>query len=473
MHRLVREKNLAIKAREDLPREIIETLFMEALSRGHNDFLKAIVPAWPFYYLPLGMLMSMRRPEASETHLSVIQKQSQNLQILQAVLDGLDVLLAQKVRPRRWKLQVLDLRNTQQDFWKASTENLTQACSPVAVIRKMERTGPYVAEKQPLKVTVDLYLRVDYPGGFLSYLFEWVYQRKASLQLDCGKLPIESIIKIMKTVDLDCVQEVDLGPFWTLSNLAYFAPYLGQMQNLHKLFLSHISGSDFIFPERSEMLANQFISQFPKLHCLQEIYIESVSFLKGHLDQVLRYLKSPLKTLSITHSQLSHSDWKHLSQCLSLSHLKHLYLRGVRLIDFSPEPLRVLLDKVAGTLTILHLEACGIRDSQLKAIIPSLSHCSKLTTFNYIRNCISVATLENLLRCTARLSNLRLEQYAVPWEIYCPHCPLQWLRVEQIRDALVRIVKPLNHPRRVWFRTTHCHLSDNETTYHCPDYIPI
>lgn len=97
---LLRDKDLVIQAVDELPGNLFPPLFMEAFNRGHTEVLKAMVPAWPFPCLPLGALMDMRKPEIAQTRLDIVKLQAQNLQILQAALEGLDVLLAQKVRPR-------------------------------------------------------------------------------------------------------------------------------------------------------------------------------------------------------------------------------------------------------------------------------------------------------------------------------------------------------------------------------------
>ena len=47
--------------------------------------MKAMVQAWPFPYLPMGALMKDYQP---------------HLETFQAALDGLDLLLAEEVRPR-------------------------------------------------------------------------------------------------------------------------------------------------------------------------------------------------------------------------------------------------------------------------------------------------------------------------------------------------------------------------------------
>ena len=80
---LLANEALAISALEYLPIELVPQLFMEAFFGRHRKTLKALVQAWPFVRLPLGGLMQMP-----------------HLLTLQAVLDGLDVLLTQKDRPR-------------------------------------------------------------------------------------------------------------------------------------------------------------------------------------------------------------------------------------------------------------------------------------------------------------------------------------------------------------------------------------
>ena len=76
---LLRDEALAITALEYLPIELFPPLFMEAFCGSRSETLKARVYAWPFVRLPPGGLM-----------------QKPHLGTLQAVLDGLDILLAQK-----------------------------------------------------------------------------------------------------------------------------------------------------------------------------------------------------------------------------------------------------------------------------------------------------------------------------------------------------------------------------------------
>lgn len=82
---LLQNEALAIAALEELPIELFPPLFTAAFAGRHTQVVKAMVQAWPFPCLPLGALMKDHQP---------------HLETFQAALDGLDVLLAQEVRPR-------------------------------------------------------------------------------------------------------------------------------------------------------------------------------------------------------------------------------------------------------------------------------------------------------------------------------------------------------------------------------------
>ncbi|KFO31633.1 PRAME family member 20/21 [Fukomys damarensis] len=88
MQSLLRDEDLALGAAKDLPGELFPPVYMEAFARGLTELLKAMVPLWPFPYLPPGALMSMRRPQTSDTEVDVAEVEKK---ILHAVLDGLDV----------------------------------------------------------------------------------------------------------------------------------------------------------------------------------------------------------------------------------------------------------------------------------------------------------------------------------------------------------------------------------------------
>ncbi|XP_013359587.1 PREDICTED: PRAME family member 9/15-like [Chinchilla lanigera] len=326
---LLRDKALAMEAVEHLPSALFPPVFMEAFTRGHIEVLKAMVLAWPFPCLPLGSLMEMRTPGTLDTVKNVHQMKES---VLQAVLEGIHMLLSQKVCSRRLKLQVLDMRAVHQNFWTVWAENKLQACSSEAMKRRKTRKSlPRVAKKQPLKVIVDLWIMNDRLDPVEGYLLKWVQEMENRVHLECPKLRMmglctERVTKILRKLNLYSVQEM-------------------------------------------------------------------------HLSQ---------------------DDWNQLPQSEQTRQLKSMGLIRIRLTDFSPEPLQILLDNVAATLTTLHLENCGITDAQVCAFLPSLSCCSQLTTFCFIRNFISIGTMKKLLCHTAKLRNLNRELYSAPQEVYVP-----------------------------------------------------
>ncbi|KAG3273124.1 PRAME family member 10-like [Ictidomys tridecemlineatus] len=124
-HSLLKDKSRALLDLEDLPIELFPPLFVEAFSSGHTEVLKKMVQAWPFIRLPLGALM--RKPQ---------------LEMIQIALDGLDMLAAQQDRPRRWKLQVLDLRKVHGNFWRMWSGAVVNACSPEDMKERQTVTAP-------------------------------------------------------------------------------------------------------------------------------------------------------------------------------------------------------------------------------------------------------------------------------------------------------------------------------------------
>ncbi|CAO2589952.1 PRAME family member 18 [Lemmus lemmus] len=82
---LLRDEAVAVSGLQDLPMELFPPLFKEAFTHKRFMILKAMVQVWPFPCLPLGGLMKMK---------------ASYLETLQIILDGINVLLDQKVHPR-------------------------------------------------------------------------------------------------------------------------------------------------------------------------------------------------------------------------------------------------------------------------------------------------------------------------------------------------------------------------------------
>ncbi|KAM5223968.1 melanoma antigen preferentially expressed in tumors-like [Hipposideros larvatus] len=467
---LLREEAMAIAALESLPVELFPPLFVAAFAGRHSKTLKAMVQAWPFPCLPMGALMKERQPYH---------------EIIQAALDGLDVLLSQEARPRRWKLQMLDLqKNSHQDFWTRWSGTKSSMCSllepemvqPMKKRQKVDGSG--VWSKPPsasMEVFIDLYLKEGTPDKSIRYLIKKVRQKRGLLHLCCEKLQISSVsvqnIRILKMVQLNSVLDLEVNCTWKLFALEKFIPYLGQMGNLHRLTLSHIYMSFHITPEQEEQCASQFSSQFLSLLHLQELYLDSISFLQGHLDQLLRCLKTPLETLSITNCLLLEIDLMNLSQSLNVSQLKDLSLTGVNLTGVSYESLQVLLERASATLQDLELDDCGIMDLEFTAILRILSHCSQLTTFSFCGNPVSVAVLEDLLRHTTGLRKLSQVLYPAPVESYQDiRGNLDLGILAQMHIRLRQVLQELGRPGVIWFGANHCANCGNRLFYD-PDPI--
>uniref|UniRef100_H0Y1Y9 Uncharacterized protein n=1 Tax=Otolemur garnettii TaxID=30611 RepID=H0Y1Y9_OTOGA len=254
-----------------------------------------------------------------------------------------------------------------------------------------------------LKKTCDLETTLD---ESLTYLSVWAKHRKESIHLCCRTLDIEvsfqNIRKFLQSVDLDCIQELEVSCHWKLPTLGQFSFYLARMSHLERLLVSYFRTPAYLSP----MMGNK-------------LDLHSDSFLEGHLDQVLDQVpQDPTGDPLISCCRLVESDVSHLPWCLTLTQLKHLVLTKVKLTDFSPEPLQFLLERVAATLQTLDLDDYGISDAQLRVILPSLSHCSQLTTFSFCRNQIFMPALEDLIHHTAGLSKFNRGQYPVPLESY-------------------------------------------------------
>ncbi|XP_069335243.1 PRAME family member 12-like [Eulemur rufifrons] len=417
---LLRDEAMAIPALGELPTELFPPLFMEAFTKRRSKTLTAMVQAWPFPCLPLGFLML-----------------TPDRKTLRAVLEGLDVLLAQKVRPSGCKLQVLDLRKDEifRSMWSGAPVRSPQAMSQ----RQTGDDCPGTQRQWPLKVVIDFLSTCDskQEKKFLKYVFEWAQQREDLVHLCCKQVMIlglqtPSVKKFLDMVELKCVQklyldmvelecdqDVKMCNFSEVYELGRFVPYLAQMKSLQKLHISYTFEDNYTWiekpePEKVGQVVARVASTFLKLDKLQELSLFSVCFLQDHLDQLVRCLKTPLETFQMTECRFSESEMKHLFLCPSMHQLKELNLSGIILSDVNLEPFQTLLENAAATLQVLILKDCCITDAQLSVILPALSSCHQLITLNLRGNRISKAVLENLLRHT--VSGLRLVGYPVPEE---------------------------------------------------------
>ncbi|XP_069867840.1 PRAME family member 12-like [Dipodomys merriami] len=442
---LLSNQSLSISALEDLPAVLFPLLFMEIYKEGYTEMMKAMVQAWPLPCLPLGDLV-----------------ESPDLETFKAVLDGIDLLLAKRERPNRWKLQVLDLRNDHPNIWIQGYHSMAQiSYTDVLTDRPTESCGSMMTEEQPLMVIRDLTIKDGTQNALQAHLLQWARKTKERVQLCSRKLRIlsGSVSKIQKAlgvVRLDSIQELVVSEFWLPGTLRIFTLYLGHMKNLLILTCSSMWTD---IPHSHEN------SQYPwiiggYLGCLkhlQELHVHNILFI-ATMPTILRSLP-PLKMLSLSSCALPETDLRFLSQYACTRQLKHLHLRTLPMKR--TEPLRAFLEHVACTLETLALEECYITDAQLSAILPTLSQCSQLRFFSFYGNCISMATLQNLLSHMARLGHLRRGFYPAPLESYHPE---DWYlenfdpgRFAEVGAAVVQTLRDVGTNQKVQICTSFCH----------------
>ncbi|XP_076994182.1 melanoma antigen preferentially expressed in tumors-like [Tamandua tetradactyla] len=311
----------------------------------------------------------------------------------------------------------------------------------------------------PLEVVIDLYFKNGALDEHLTYLMEWVTQRHSSIHLCCRKLnvsglPIQNLNKHLKMVQLHCIQELEVSYNWQQPVLGTTVPHLEQMVNLHRIVISEVCMTS---RGCSAEEVSQYASQMLRPNLLQELRLDCVFILNGRLDQVLRYLKSPLEALSVTCCQLKESDLIHLSLCANTSHLKKLDLCGVLMLYMSPETLKVLLAKLSATLQVLELDECGLSDAHFNAMLPALGSCSQLKSFSFFGNSISMPVLENLLRNTPSMRQFPLGLYPVPLEAYQgPHGSLHQGRLVELHARLKAMLQDLGQTRTILLGDSIC-----------------
>ncbi|XP_042551594.1 PRAME family member 8-like [Dipodomys spectabilis] len=422
MQSLLEDQALAISALDVLPLDLFSTLFREVVAKRRMEVLKAMVQAWPFACLPLGALVG-----------------SVDLEILQVTLEGLDVLLEQGAGPR-CKLQVLNLQNMSLNIWTSGYIAMSQACSAAALTDKPAANHcAALREEPPFRIFMDVTISDGPWDCVLAHVLRWVETRRDQVQLCSKKLQVlfastsgstSQIQSTLGVLHLDSIQELVVDDFWHHKTLESMVPYLTQMKNLRKLSLAKMKMECC-----SCVVVNlhRYLSQ-NLLQGNHQVNEREGFFPHENLEKVFRTLK-PLTTLSLISSPLNEADLRCLSLCPSTSQLKYLRLRTIYLGQWSPGPLRALLERVSGTLEALALEHCGITEAQLSAILPALSQCSQLSFFSIYGNRMSLAALQNLLSHTARLRPLQRGLYPAPVESYDHECLLYGCRVNRERFA--------------------------------------
>ncbi|XP_021109691.1 PRAME family member 10-like [Heterocephalus glaber] len=167
--------------------------------------------------------MDLRKPRTLYTQLGKITLQQRNLQTLEALLDGLDLQLSQKVYHSKRSLQVLDWRDAHWDFWTVEPRAMSAAHSEDASSKEAGKPG--LRKKKP---TLTILAHLCFEAWSRSCatrdelqlcLLKWARKRKASVHLCCEKMMINSkavftILELLRAMQLDSIQELDVFSHW-------------------------------------------------------------------------------------------------------------------------------------------------------------------------------------------------------------------------------------------------------------------
>ncbi|XP_071474721.1 PRAME family member 12-like [Marmota flaviventris] len=446
---------LPIPNLEYLPRVLTLQLYKEAIMGGHMEMVKKMVLSCPLPCLPVEYLLKTRDVKALKT-----------------LLNGLDLLISQNIYPRKWKLKAIDFREVNQDSHNEWSRAPLGTCSQEAMSPKEREKCSQRAAKPHLKIFIDFDLDKVFQR-FLGSLREWVEKRNGVVRIYCEKLQIGGfyfkLSKFLRTLPLYYVQELEVNAqHWTREIMEHFCFCLIKMRNLRVLHLSDLSPQVFTSRSVNRWFSHRFSLQLRKVKKLRELYVTNVFFLYGALHKIL-LSQTPLKTLSLRGCPLKEKDLKHLSMCPSTDQLKYLDLSSFSMKDMSPEPLRVLLEKVAPTLETLVLEFCEITESQLNAISPALGHCSQLKTFSFCGNQIPLTALKNLLSHTGSLP-LEQAKYPAPLESFDEILWGFWteinhMKFDQVRKELMQLVKDIRPVHDIQIYSYDCVLHLKHTDF--------
>ncbi|XP_007451296.1 PREDICTED: leucine-rich repeat-containing protein PRAME-like [Lipotes vexillifer] len=408
----------AIHALDEIPRDLFVPLFNAAFSGGYKTIVKAMVRVWPFHCLHIGSL------NTRESYYD----------ILEAMIDGLQILPAQNSSSWGPKLRILDLRSdlickticseigTAFPFCFQSCIYSQHSILKIEAQRRVRCLGignsgsePQSAQ-EPMELLVDISLDSTLrTEQFLSFLCSKIQQNVGSLHVCCRDLQIDRMSghkSILQFLDLGCIENLEMDQV----NLSEVITLLARVIHLSSLTLCYIP---FKFYKRRNF--RSFLLCLGWLDDLQEL---SLSFFcpTDQLHKLLRVVPPQLDTPYLPFCSLSNRDVTVLSQSSQATHLRALSLSNNQTFPEVYEPFQTLLEKVSSTLQHLEINNCMITDSTLSVILPALRHCTHLRVLSFAFNPITMPVLRSLLQHLTSLMKLKYVIYPVP-----VHCYEEWI----------------------------------------------
>ncbi|XP_039511649.1 leucine-rich repeat-containing protein 14 isoform X1 [Pimephales promelas] len=264
------------------------------------------------------------------------------------------------------------------------------------------------------------------------------------------ELPASSIASLLTLLPQQDLLGVDLRySSLGVSGLAMLLPLLAPFPHLHSLRL-HYCNLDLQRTEPGQQEALQDMSKgLGSLKRLQRLCLTALR-LPGHLRLLLSSLSQPLEVLELPYLCLTSTDLAYLSCSQHASFLRELDLSENKLDESSLPSLRRLLAQAESSMSQLSLCGCGLTDTLLGALLPSLSCCRALRSLRLALNPLSRTGLLSLARTAAGIPSLRLLLYPNPLEDYEPGLPalpssaqlLDWPLLEEpeSRDLTLRLL---------------------------------
>nr|XP_044995845.1 melanoma antigen preferentially expressed in tumors-like [Jaculus jaculus] len=408
-HCLLGNEPATIDALGEIPRELYMPLFKAALRGGHTKTLTAMVKFWPFLCLHIGKL-SVPEPRCD---------------VLKAMIDGLQVFSAQNFDSRRPKLRILDLR---QDVGCRTTcpEMITRAskcfhsCAfsehSILKVEAQHSIATSETETQSVRQGMELLVDLSLDGSlkkndFNTLLFSKVQQSLGLLHLCCRDLKIDTPSYYKSTVeflDLVCIDHLAVEH----ASLSEVTTLLSEMVQLYSLSLSKITCKSL-----KGKIFRTFIMHLARMNHLKEFNFSSTC-LTNKLANIIRGLPPDLDFLYLTFCELSHKDFKILSQSPHAKHLKLLNLSNNPMYFEDFEPLKTLLENLSGTLQHLEINHCLLTDSTITDLLPALSHCTQLRHFSFTSNPITTSMVIMILKKLTPLMELKDVYYPIPIDCY-------------------------------------------------------
>lgn len=328
------------------------------------------------------------------------------------------------------------LRATSGSCSKLSDEQLLKGIRRrMEMERKQEAsvTGAGEGRKETERVKVNSEVLVHVRADLFVNARSWervhvALSTPGPLKLQCRYLRVEeiSVSSIRTLLDL-LPQQGLLGVDVRYSNLgvaglAELLPLLSNFPALKSLRL-HYCNLDFRRDHPGQEEALRALSQgLAKLQGLRRLSLTALR-LPGQLRVLLSSLPQPLEILELPYLSLSPADLAYLSCSHHSSSLKQLDLSENTLDGNTLPSIRRLFSQASSSLEHLSLSGCGLTDSLLGLLLPSLGGCWALKSLALALNPLSTAGLLDLMRTAVRMPALRHVLYPNPLEDYQPGLP--------------------------------------------------